>query len=334
MCIFPVMRTAAVLTALVALASGCASTPHTPDDPPKPHVHGSGGGMDIHKAALPFRILRAHGGAEVAEADFFAELAAADAVCLGEEHNNPHHHWMQLMVLEHLSRAAAGQRTLGVGFEMFQRPFQGVLDDYAGGRIDEKALLARSGWHERWGYPYEFYRPMVELAVAGHHALLALNAPRELTRKVGKQGLAALSAEEKLELPELDLADDTHRSWFRSATSGHAGAADSTFENFYTAQVIWDETMADTAARWLEDRAEGSPHRQVAILAGVGHCFDAAIPKRLRRRGVAKALSVQAVIDDGGSAVADELAAPGNDFVVVLDATPHPPGRSRVGNAP
>jgi uncharacterized iron-regulated protein len=123
-------------------------------------------------------------------------------------------------------------------------------------------------------------------------------------------------------LPELDLKDDEHRTWFKAATEGHGETVGADFESFYAAQVVWDETMAETSARWLAAGAAGAPKRQIAIIAGVGHCVDAAIPRRLRRRGVAKTVSVQAVLDDGtGAAVADVLVAPENDFVIVLDAS-------------
>jgi uncharacterized iron-regulated protein len=326
---------ALALTALAACAPAASSPgPRSPasaadDDDPHGmhghghgHAHGEGGGpIDLRRAALPFRVLRGHGGTEVAEADFFADLAAADAICLGEAHPNPHHHWMQLMVVEHLAQASAGKRQLGLGLEMFATPFQGVLDDFAAGKIDVKALLARTGWEERWGYDFGFYRPMIELAVAGKHALLALNAPRELAHEVNEVGLDKLSATEKKALPELDMKDEAHRAWFEKATGGHGEGGGKNFDDFYAAQVVWDETMAETATRWLKAGAKGEPPRQIAILAGVGHCFDAAVPKRMRRRGVGRTVSVQAVLDDGGSAVSDLLAAPENDYVIVLDAS-------------
>jgi uncharacterized iron-regulated protein len=324
---FSLIRHRGALAALAAVSlAACAPAVSTSgaNDPAKAaptHAHGHGS-FDIRRAALPFRVLRGHGGTEVPEADFFAEVAAADAICLGEAHPNPHHHWMQLMVLDHVAKAAEGKRALAVGFEMFARPFQGVLDDFAAGKIDEPALLARTGWAERWGYDFGFYRPMVALGVGGHVALLALNAPRELVHKVNEVGLAGLSATEKASLPELELDDDEHRAWFKAATGEHAEGMAGKFENFYAAQVVWDETMADTAARWLAAAPAGSPPRQVVVLAGIGHCHDAAVPRRLRRRGVGKVVSVQAVLDDGGSAVSDLLAAPENDYVIVLDATP------------
>ena len=48
---------------------------------------------------------------------------------------------------------------------MFQRPFQGVLDDFAAKRIDDAALRSRTGWEDRWGYDYGFYGPTIDAAV-------------------------------------------------------------------------------------------------------------------------------------------------------------------------
>ena len=82
----------------------------------------------------------------------------------------------------------------------------------------------------------------------------------------------------------------------------------------YSVQVLWDETMADGAARWLA----GDPGGQIVILAGDGHCHDTGIVARLKRRGVALAVSVRPVIDDGEGDVAELLARPINDYLFVM----------------
>jgi uncharacterized iron-regulated protein len=89
-------------------------------------------------------------------------------------------------------------------------------------------------------------------------------------------------------------------------------------DRIYTVQVIWDETMADTAAKWLA----ANPDARVVIIAGNGHCHDTAIVGRLKRRGITDAVSVRAVIDDKEGSVAEVLAKPMNDFVVVLEMPP------------
>jgi uncharacterized iron-regulated protein len=315
---------AAALLAAVG-AAACATTGG-------PHARR---GQPLAAAELPHRVLRARGGGEVADAKFLDEVAGAQVVCVGEQHTNPHHHWAQWWILQQLLERA-GEREHALGMEMFQRPVQGVLDDYVAGRIDAKQLVSRSGWEQRWGYDFDLYRPMVELAAARGLPILALNAPSEIVKKVARGGLEALTPDERNALPPLELGDERHRAFFREATEGHGhghgghggpgghegqgghGGGDG-FENFYTAQVIWDETMADAAAGWLASAPAGV-ERRVVILAGTGHCHPTGIPSRLARRGVS-AVSVLPVLDDGKGGVADELVSPGGDYLFVLDAT-------------
>jgi uncharacterized iron-regulated protein len=322
-----------VFSAVVALAAcgghyGGAPTAKTP----------AGGKRGIEAAALPYTVVDARTGHQVDTGAFWDKLAAQRAVCVGEEHPNPHHHWVQLEVVR---RMAKKWQHLALGMEMFQRPFQGVLDDYAARRIDAAALRSRAGWEARWGYDFSLYAPIIDAAIDAHGALVALNAAKELTKKVAHHGVESLTADERAQLPQLDLKDAAHRAWFDAlmedmgGTSAHskkeagsgsgsaepAHADDSeqnaapTSERVYTVQVIWDETMADGAARWLA----ATPNGRIVILAGTGHCHDSAIVGRLKRRGVAEVVSVRSVIDDGEGSVAAALAKPMNDFLVVLE---------------
>ncbi|HEX3764793.1 MAG TPA: ChaN family lipoprotein [Kofleriaceae bacterium] len=320
-----------------------------PVEQPQPVRHG------IEAAALPYQIVDARTGKSVDEPAFWGRLTAAHAVCIGEEHPNPHHHWMQLhMVRELIKRLPPGTR-LALAMEMFQRPFQGVLDDYAARRIDAAQLRSRSGYEDRWGYDFGFYGPTIDAAVGAGAQLLAANAAKELTKKVVHHGLESLTPDEKSRLPELKLDDHVHRAWFdtvmeemggsaahsqsksRDASDGakddaeHApasppapqhggGDADEmpSADRVYTVQVIWDETMADTGARWLA----AHPGGHLILLAGNGHCHDSAIINRMKRRGIADAISVRGVIDDGEGSVGEALARPINDYIVVLQMPP------------
>jgi Haem-binding uptake, Tiki superfamily, ChaN len=179
----------------------------------------------VEAADLPFRVLRARGGQEISWSSFLAELDRADAVCVGESHRNPHDHWAQLRLLqERTARNRKAGVATALGMEMFQRPFQGVLDDFAARRIDEGALLSRSGWKDRWGFEWSLYRPMVLLARDRGAVLLALNTPRELTKKVSRRGLDKLGASDRSKLPELVLDDADHRAWWDSMMEGLGGA--------------------------------------------------------------------------------------------------------------
>ncbi|MDX2091452.1 MAG: ChaN family lipoprotein [Kofleriaceae bacterium] len=324
----------ACATALALLLIGCGGR-YGGSAPAKPKAPPAGG---IAGAALPYDVLDARSGRQVEPAAFWTQLHAARAVCVGEDHSNPHHHWVQLEIVRQLGKQRPTDEKLALGLEMVQRPFQGVLDDYAAKRIDAKALQTRAGWEERWGYDFGFYGPTIDAALAAGGVVLALNAPRELTKKVVRKGLESLTPDERKQVPELVLDDANHRAWFDALMEGMGGAGGHAHrkqpasteepaetkdlpqpaempsaERIYTVQVIWDETMADTTAKWLA----ANPNGRAVILAGNGHCHDSAIVNRLKRRGVRDAVSVRAVFDKDGE-VAEALAKPNNDFLVVL----------------
>jgi uncharacterized iron-regulated protein len=361
------IRRAAVSVVAIAVI-GCAGRPRGAAEPAT---------AGIEAAALPYQIVDARTGRSVDESAFWARLAATRAICVGEEHPNPHHHWMQLHIVRELIKRLPKGTRLALAMEMFQRPFQGVLDDYAARRIDAATLRSRSGYRERWGYEYTFYGPTIDAAVDAGAQLLAANAARELTKKVVRQGLESLTAEERAQVPELKLDDPAHRSWFDAlmesmgGTAAHSrsrstdqkggdqkgggqkggdqkgggqkggdqkggdqsGKAESvpasdappqhgrdpapampSADRVYAVQVIWDETMAETGARWLASHPDG----HLILLAGDGHCHDSAIIGRMKRRGVSDAVSVRGVIDDGEGKLAETLARPINDYVFVL----------------
>ena len=300
--------------------------------------------MNLEAAALPYQIVDARTGRQIDQGAFWDQLASKRAVCIGEEHKNPHHHWMQLEIVRHLAKKWP---QVALGMEMFQRPFQGVLDDYAAKRISADALRSRTGYEERWGYDFNFYGPTIDTVVGAHGVLLALNAPKELTKKIVHHGLESLTGEEKAQVPELDLHDAMHRAWFddlmdtMGGSSAHATNKDDkaatpvdpkhtegaptepaeempSAERIYTVQVTWDETMADTAVRWLR----ATPNGRIVILAGGGHCHDSAIVNRIKRRGITDVVSVRSVVDDGEDSVAEALVKPINDYLVVLELPP------------
>lgn len=258
----------------------------------------------VARSALPFRTLDASTGELLAPAEFFDTLAERDAICVAEQHDNPHHHFAQLYVIQEVAqRAATTGRELGLGLEMFQTPFQGQLDDYSAGKIDQDELLEKSQYSERWGYPFAFYAPQIDHVVQRGGALVALNAPREQVKRVAREGFQALSAREERLLGGYDLHDEAHRAQFDELMKDHPHDAGS-IDQLYAAQVLWDESMAQAASEWLGER---QPARQLVILAGAAHCHDSAIPSRLERRLKADVVSVKPVVLQSADAPTEEL---------------------------
>ena len=78
-------------------------------------------------------------------ADFESMLAdlagSADAVLVGEQHDDPNTHRLELAILEGLARR--GVRVI-VSLEMFERDVQPALDRYTAGEIGEPEFLKQA----------------------------------------------------------------------------------------------------------------------------------------------------------------------------------------------
>ncbi len=212
------------------------------------------------------------------------ELVKADVVYLGETHARPEDHKAQLEILQALHQQ---KPKIAIAMEMFQRPFQNVLDQYLAGKITEAQLLEQSQYEKRWGFPWENYAPILHFAKIHQLPVLALNAPTEVTRKVARSGLGSLTADERQYIPpfsEIRTDNAEYRKIVQEIYQRHhqAGQGNSTsFERFFTAQVLWDETMAEKIAQFLK----ANPNYQVVVLAGKGHIvYGYGIPSRVARR--------------------------------------------------
>lgn len=219
-----------------------------------------------------------------------AALANNRVVFIGENHERYDHHLNQLALIRHLHQA---DPQLTIGLEMFQQPAQPHLDAYIAGRLDEQQLLEKSGYFNHWGYDYRLYRPILRYAREHRIPLLALNVPTAVSRKVARSGLSGLTAEERGWVPaQIDRSDTAYRDRLKTVYDQHRGLLDTDFEHFLEAQLLWDEAMAERAARYLKEH----PKRRLAVLAGNGHLvYGAGIPRRLQQRlPVAAAIVLQA----------------------------------------
>jgi len=303
---------ASVLLLAGATACGSAATSSGPGAP-RPERPALPENI-VAESALPLHAL-IEGGQKLAEPELWERLASSRVICFGEQHDSPEHHFAQRRALEELAtRSAAAQRPLSVGFEMFQRPFQPALTGFVAGTLPEAQFLTDSEYRERWGFDFALYRPLLLTAREFSLEALALNAPKELTRKIGRGGLAALDASEAKQLPELDLGNATHKAYFDAAMGDHPmPAGGPSLENMYAAQVVWDETMADTAASWLAKSGDTS---QLIVFAGAGHCHQTAVPARISRRVNLPVLSVTPVFQSQLSEFEDRQRY---DWIVVLE---------------
>jgi len=208
------------------------------------------------------------------------DLSEKQVIYVGERHDRFSHHMAQLRIIQGLNRH---DRKIAVGMEMFQLPFQDVLDSYLVGQIDEKTFLKNSEYLKRWSYDYNLYRPIIEYCKEHDIPVLALNLPAEISQKVAKRGLASLSDEDLKRVPvDLDWSNTDYKIRLREIFEEHPAGEVKNFDTFYQAQVLWDETMAQSVHNYLNN----NPDRQMVVLAGNGHiAFGDGIPSRIYRRG-------------------------------------------------
>lgn len=210
------------------------------------------------------------------------ELAKANVIYLGETHDNPADHAAKLEIIQQMAKT----QKIAIAMEMFQRPYQSVLDEYLRGNISEAELIEQTEYQTRWGFPWEFYAPILRFAQENQIPVLALNVPNEITRQVARQGLESVTEEQKKFIPpfsEIRTDNSEYRQLIREvydAIHQNHGSSDN-FENFFLAQVLWDETMAEAIANFHQ----ANPDYQIIVLAGKGHVvYGYGIPSRVLRR--------------------------------------------------
>jgi uncharacterized iron-regulated protein len=183
--------------------------------------------------------------------------AQADLIFLGEQHDDPVTHSVELAVL----RAIGAQRgRVVLSLEMFERDVQPLLDRYLAGSGTEAEFLAASRPWDRYATDY---RPLVELAKARGWPVIAANVPRRIAGDVSRRGLAHLdtitAADRAFIAREHSCPRDRYFQRFVETMGSHgagggppsaasAAAAGTIMERFYQAQCVKDEAMGEAVA--------------------------------------------------------------------------------------
>jgi uncharacterized iron-regulated protein len=219
-----------------------------------------------------------------AQQQILQSIAPANIIYLGEIHDSASDHADQLAILEYLH---AAKPQLAIGLEMFQKPYQPIIDRYLAGQISEQELVKQTEYQKRWGWPWENYAPLLRLAKERQIPVIALNTPSEILRKVAKGGLESLKSADFKYIPptaEIDKSNLAYRDLIFASYQQHKAQATLTspdFDRFHTAQLLWDETMAATASEFYRK----NPRTQLVVIAGQTHIrYGHGIPSRVARR--------------------------------------------------
>lgn len=263
------MRKLPLILASVLLLTGLTPVAEPPADPPAAPCGQPGQWLTPGQT-----------GALTGDA-LLTRLAGQQVVLLGETHDNADDHRWQLHTLAALH---GRQPALAIGFEMFPRRLQPVLDQWVAGRLSEAEFLSRVEWDKVWGFDAQHYLPLFHFARLHGVPMLALNVERGLVSRVESQGWDGVpeAQREGVSRPAPPAAD--YRRELRQIYDHHPGAkSDAGFARFTEAQTTWDRAMAEAVAGWLK-RHPG--HLVVGIL-GAGHVrFGHGVAHQLADLGV------------------------------------------------
>ncbi len=275
------------------------------------------------------------GGAPAAVLD---RAAQDTVVLLGEIHDNPDHHRWQLQTMAAL-HARVGN--VALGFEMFPRRVQPVLDRWVAGDYDEAGFLEAVGWNQVWGFDAELYMPLFHFARMNRLPMVALNVDRTLIAAVGEVGWDAVPSEEREGVgdpaaPQQAYVDELIAVYreHQAVRSHHMAedigepeeirVDDPGFQRFMDAQLAWDRAMAEALA-------EVGDSALIIGVIGSGHLKGShGVPHQLAVLGVSD--SAVLLPWDQGSDCADLVPGLADAvFGIEAAAVGAAPGKPRLG---
>jgi len=264
-------KTPLLATFMFFLLAGCAGMtgignpelPYPPQQPPR-------AGDILH---LPT-------GFYVPEAALLDAAADSRIVYVGETHDNPASHRLQLAILQGLQQAHPGHVALAM--EMFTPAQQEVLDRWSAGELTEKEFIRQSDWGKVWRMNFAYYRELLNFARDQRIPVIGLNADKGLVRAVGSNLPDELPPELLAKLPQMDMSDPYQTALVTAIYGGHT-SGQAMLDGFQRIQTLWDETMAENVVRYLQ--SPQGDDKQVMVLAGGNHIRNGfGIPRRVFRR--------------------------------------------------
>jgi uncharacterized iron-regulated protein len=266
-----IRRSLGLFLFLVLFAMTACSTTKPPM-PPLASIEGVQGHFRIG------RIIHLKTGKAISFDQLIDQVGARRLIFIGEVHNNPEHHLIQVQILQALMSQYA---PLTLAMEFFNKTQQPVLDHYMDGSTTETVFLKDVGWDKNWAYAYHFYRPLLLMTKEKGRKILAINAPNTIVKKVARSGLSSLDPSERNQLAShINLENESHRSYVRKIYEKHTHKDLKRFDFFYQAQCVWEDTMAENIAKYLSKNKE-----KLVVLAGNGHIINNdGIPNRTLSR--------------------------------------------------
>ncbi len=184
--------------------------------------------------ALVGRIWRTSTQSFITEEELQADLNSARYLLLGEKHDNPDHHNLQLAMLQSL---AAKDRLASVTFEMLDsNADQALTSLYDNRGMTGTALRDYLQWDDE-GWPWQFYGPLVQETYEAGLPLLAGN--------ISRASISAIYADSEA-APQVVLSAAALEQLHVDIDESHCGMLpESQFPAMVRVQQARDQSMAE-----------------------------------------------------------------------------------------
>jgi len=218
------------------------------------------------------------------------KAAQQQVVLLGEQHPDAVHHRWQLQTITQLY---AHNPNVVLGFEMFPRRLQPVLDAWIRGELSEDEFLQKTDWDKVWKFDPDLYMPLFRFARMNRLPIVALNVDMGLIGAISQNGWDGVSEDQKEGVLPPRSAHPDYISELKKVFAQHPHVADdekkddqksdARFQRFVEAQITWDGAMAQELAR--VQKMGGNP--LVIGVMGSGHLADRyGVPYQLQGLGL------------------------------------------------
>ena len=224
-------------------------------------------------------------------------LAGDTLALLGEVHDNREVHRRRMASLR---RAVHAGWRPAIVMEQFDADRQGDIDRARRERPgDSRFLIEQATGGGRSGWDWEFYQPLIDLALAFQLPLAAGNLPRAEAMRLVREPISVVLGDERTRRLGLDapLDDAWQAAQEREIDDGHCGALPrAMFAGMARAQAARDAQMAMV----MREHAT----RGVVLIAGNGHVRrDLGVPRWLQAVPAARVFTVGFVERDTGTPI-------------------------------
>ncbi len=261
--------------------------------------------------SLPKSVLRLADRSMIDFRQMVAEAVGMQLIFIGEIHDDARHHAAQLELIKQLRKDG---RPLAIGLEIFTAGSQDALDRWVAGKLSENSF--RKIYLDDWNMPWKYYRDILIYARDKRIPLVGLNLPKEISRKVAREGFAALSPEERRQLPpEITcIVTPGYMELLHQAYHDH-GMSDKAFAHFCEAQVLWNRHMA---LKVQEFRAKRPGYTMLALV-GIGHALKSGAPGEM----TADDGNYRVILPEHGSLNRHNLTVQDADYLLLFDDQPN-----------